>query len=458
MSVDHASLYAAILANPDDDAPRLAFADQLEREGDAARAELIRRQCAYARMSKEEQIAAWPPIAELLKTHAGEWLKGLSAVATARDLWRGFLDSASGTSADFVELAGVLEGVAPLNHISVEAGASEGDPDLVPGFLELPLLERVRALHLGEGTVARSLAEVLKAPKLAALKQVSIYDPEGFPEAMEEIAASMQPALRMFTVVGFVNTDFNDGCAEVLARAPTVAKLEHLRLWNCRLREAGAQALARSQYLGEVRALDLGLGQYSLNKIGPVGCAALAEEHALPKLTSLDLDFNEVGDEGWLAMVRSGKLGRFTRLQLQKCELGDVSLVPMFSSGRLDALVTLDLSHNQMGAAGAIALVEAAPASLRNLWLYGNPIGDEGVRALAQAPWLGQLRELNLDLVGMTDAGVEALLASPHLDVIPRFICGLQKPALSKSTLEALKARLGARLVKAPITNLRVSE
>jgi uncharacterized protein (TIGR02996 family) len=36
------ALLRAVFENPDDDAPRLAYADRLEQHGDAARAEFIR--------------------------------------------------------------------------------------------------------------------------------------------------------------------------------------------------------------------------------------------------------------------------------------------------------------------------------------------------------------------------------------------------------------------------------
>lgn len=47
---DHDALLATILAHPDDDLPRLVFADFLEESGDAERAEFIRVQCELARM------------------------------------------------------------------------------------------------------------------------------------------------------------------------------------------------------------------------------------------------------------------------------------------------------------------------------------------------------------------------------------------------------------------------
>src|SRR5688572_17915635 len=46
---DAAPFLAAIRAAPDDDAPRLVYADWLDEHGDSARAEFIRVQCELAR-------------------------------------------------------------------------------------------------------------------------------------------------------------------------------------------------------------------------------------------------------------------------------------------------------------------------------------------------------------------------------------------------------------------------
>lgn len=49
---DRDAIYRGILADPFEDVPRLAFADCIEEDGDAERAELIRAGCELARMEK----------------------------------------------------------------------------------------------------------------------------------------------------------------------------------------------------------------------------------------------------------------------------------------------------------------------------------------------------------------------------------------------------------------------
>ena len=64
---DRAALFAAILAQPDEDTPRLALADWFDEHGDTSdrrRAELIRAQCELSRLERDEGQVV--PLRELL--------------------------------------------------------------------------------------------------------------------------------------------------------------------------------------------------------------------------------------------------------------------------------------------------------------------------------------------------------------------------------------------------------
>jgi uncharacterized protein (TIGR02996 family) len=52
---DNTAFLRAIIEHPDDDGPRLVYADWLDEQGQAARAELIRVQCELARLGASEQ-------------------------------------------------------------------------------------------------------------------------------------------------------------------------------------------------------------------------------------------------------------------------------------------------------------------------------------------------------------------------------------------------------------------
>src|SRR5689334_14335378 len=54
MNVTTTGFWKAIVANPDDDTHRLVLADWLDDQGDSARAEFIRAQCALANLGGTE--------------------------------------------------------------------------------------------------------------------------------------------------------------------------------------------------------------------------------------------------------------------------------------------------------------------------------------------------------------------------------------------------------------------
>ncbi len=371
-------------------------------------------------------------------------------MADARCFWRGFVTTCNASPAGVVAHAAQLAREAPLRAIDLEG---PDGAETFEAFTALPFLDALRRLDFQEAWTASQAARVLASPRLQGLEAVSLRDAEGFPEGTSALLSALPPAVRSLSLIGFINTDFDDA----LASSAGCARLEDLRLWNCRLGPDGARALASSPHLRGLRALWLGLGQYTRNKIGPDGCAALAAPDALPALDTLDLDFNAVGDAGWRAWVDGGRLGRFVALRLQSCGLTDAGVAGMFAPGCLPGLRTLDLSHNALTAETARAVASSPPPALTSLWLSANPLGDDGVAALAAAPWGPALTELNLQMVGMTAAGAEALINAPTLSGLRRVACDLQRPALPKEVIARLRARFGARAWQPPVTNLRAT-
>ena len=86
-----------VCAHPDDDAPRLIYADWLDDRGDSARADFIRTQCELARLSPGDARAA--ALArrqdELLDRYWYDWRDALPHLhgITWGDFERGFVGS-----------------------------------------------------------------------------------------------------------------------------------------------------------------------------------------------------------------------------------------------------------------------------------------------------------------------------------------------------------------------------
>ena len=145
---------------------------------------------------------------------------------------------------------------------------------------------------------------------------------------------------------------------------------------------------------------------------GPDGVQRLAAglgAGALPALTFLSINSTHVGDAG--ASALSAALGR----------------------GALPRLKVLDLTNAAIGDAGLVALAPALrrrPA-LEELFLYSNPLGDEGLAALVPPPpppagalspptgVLTELKKLYLNNTQIADTGCAALGAALDSGALP---------------------------------------
>jgi uncharacterized protein (TIGR02996 family) len=147
MNEDDAFL-RAICANPDDDTPRLAFADWLQEHAEEARAEFIRAQVRFAdllRHGAPDTDGLARRARELWLLYGQEWCWALPHVAgvTWHDaFFRGFVERATVASDTvLVQNADAVFG-QPLRQLVV--ASFEG----VKGFSELSGLARLKTLML----------------------------------------------------------------------------------------------------------------------------------------------------------------------------------------------------------------------------------------------------------------------------------------------------------------------
>src|SRR5262249_9563475 len=128
-----------ILANPDDDAPRLAYAGWLKDNGDPARAEFIRVQCKRARLAPDDpaQLRLRQREKALLKKHGERWQAGLPEWARVGVVFRrGFVARVIIPLRTFVKRAAKLLQVAPLETLDLQS--QEFDAEDVQALAQCP--------------------------------------------------------------------------------------------------------------------------------------------------------------------------------------------------------------------------------------------------------------------------------------------------------------------------------
>src|SRR5262249_38283509 len=134
------ALLAAVCEAPDEDAPRLVYADWLEEHGDEddqARAEFIRGQIALEGMAADhpDRDALRPRRVRLEREHGAGWLAELpdwaaplepqekvGRAAGGSAFWRGFLDQVGATVEDWIHGADDLVAAHPICRAVLREG------------------------------------------------------------------------------------------------------------------------------------------------------------------------------------------------------------------------------------------------------------------------------------------------------------------------------------------------
>lgn len=143
-------LRQAVLDNPDDDAPRLAYADWCEQQSDGptrTRGEFIRAQLKLTGQIKSLTYEEWFDLstreAELRKTYQSVWAGELGALVSDYTFNRGFVEFISLSAPRFLEHAPQLLSLAPIRHLKLSEVLWVLDDLLVS-----PYLRQIRSLDL----------------------------------------------------------------------------------------------------------------------------------------------------------------------------------------------------------------------------------------------------------------------------------------------------------------------
>lgn len=371
-------LWAAILANPEDDGPRLVLADHWIALGDP-RGELITVQCALTRAPGDRDLLAREQ--ELLPLTEPS-RRDLVARARQHRIHRGFIDDISFESPRFdLEALRLV-----LTH-----------PEIRPvRFLE------ITRTPIGEDG-ARAIADAIR--------------PGG--------------ALGCVRALTLSRTMIGDAGAAIVA---PIADLERLHLDNNDLRDTGATAIAEQVSL-TIRELEL-----SYNRIGEHGAAAIAESPRLAKLEKLWLIKNPLGPYGVSRFIRTMQLPGLTFLDISWCGLGE-HMAAVLATPHLAQLKSLDLCGNAIGERGVRALVGRPLPRLERLQLGDNHLTDGAIDILcAHAHHLPALRQLSLENNPISDRSLDRLEQSPLWSQLAKLhIYGGTQATYAR--LEALSAR-----------------
>src|SRR5262245_46808930 len=160
-----------IIASPEQDGPRLIYADWLAERRDP-RGEFIRVQCELARLPQAD-----PRRAELqgtgdalLKSHQHEWVGELKRQVSGFRFHRGFVETIFIDALSFLQSAESIFRAAPIRHVHLLDVSGR-----INAIARSPYLERLAGLtifasHAGD-QVARAVAS---SPRVCNLRELNL--------------------------------------------------------------------------------------------------------------------------------------------------------------------------------------------------------------------------------------------------------------------------------------------
>jgi uncharacterized protein (TIGR02996 family) len=308
MSV-HEGLLATVTDQPDEDGPRLVYADFLEDQGDeasTARAEFIRLQIELARLSRSDPKG--PPLRarekELADRWAWEWAVPLHGHVYEWVFRRGFIDKvSSGLQCSAEEIRSTLR-LAPIRHIRDDSQFT----DLRGVVGALPDLARLTGLEFwGLYSFCDELMRtILTSPHLANLRRLILYSDRNGNVVEDEVMVEglKSPYRANLRYLGVNIDDCWQGPSETVLRAMT-----------------------ESRYLRRVRKLKL-----SHSRLDPELVAQLL--HAMPRLNRLDLHRCVATPLAWHMILDRARAGQFKWLRLCEAHVSERATQSPHAYGR----------------------------------------------------------------------------------------------------------------------------
>jgi uncharacterized protein (TIGR02996 family) len=455
-----------IVANIDEDTPRLAYADWLQEHGQEDRAEFVRTQIQRARLPAWDaaQVRLRLREEELLKKYGEEWLAELPAPEGAK--WEGFRRGvvAEVSFASFEAMrksAHACRAVAPVEAVTVrwprQRDAAEGAApiaelrelsltgrpsreDEVTWLAASPQLSTLRVMT-ARGLWVDGMRRLLASPHLSNLRAFRLPSNNLGNAGIRLLtqAAGLR-SLEELTLSGQMYERYGEDPSvqavgmQALAAWPGLASVRKLKLTGSDVGRIGMRALLRSPHAGALKELSLRAGRLD-------GQALTEFDSALPglQLEALDLGENVLKDLGAESVALAPCLRQLKALWLDRCEIR-LSGAQLFAKKAkfLNTLRTLDVGSNHFGSPGLEVLLKRKPSALHTLRMRDNDLHDEGAELLARSPASDTMLEVDLSENGLGAKAARALGASKRLRKL--LILRLTDNSLPESAAAELRA------------------
>jgi uncharacterized protein (TIGR02996 family) len=406
---DGDALYRAIVARPEDDTPRLVYADWLDENGHEEEAEFIRLECRLEEslpdhpeytewLDRREELRLW------LQTHVPRQLKrrlpGIVRSALEGHNWW------SQTSRGFPRF--LL--IDPIHGRLGAKGIRKLAATLEKAFAIIPTRRLVVSFP-----VVDDLAEFLKQPVVSSLNGITISTNEQAGDDAARIIAESKLLRNLRSAA--LNFSIGEAGADALSGSELFGQMDWFWLSTYQLTPQAIRSLGNGRWFRDLRELTLEDGlsaeafeelchlplfprlhtlDLSRNNFPVSSWQAFAGSRAFPQLTKLTL-FESVMSNGQMTVLATANDIRLTALNLDMCSIGNEGARALITARWAETLRNLDLSRNLLGVSAATTIAGCGKfRALKRLNFAGNPIRGGGLKAIAESTTLQNLSTLLL--------------------------------------------------------------
>lgn len=329
---DEQSFLDEITASPDDDIPRLIYADWLEENGDP-RGEFIRIQCELATLRKTQKRFAElrSEEARLLAKYERKWSEGFPYSLRKCVFRRGFIEACWVALSFFLRNSDKILRLSPLRDVVFTQSK-----DKLPALARCPGLSRLRSVQFKQLNWPVDVQDFASSPYLHGVETIR----------------------GRWTTKGLI----------ALARSPHTGTLRELELegdfWD-----EGIEAIADSDHL-RLRKLNLSYG------LTNTSIQHLSRAKFGPTLEDLNLNGVNIQDRELMQLIDSPSLTALTVLRATngygRSGVRGEALIALAASPRLAQLRTLVLSNHPLSYESIVAIGESPYRAKGAKYYFGS--------------------------------------------------------------------------------------
>lgn len=431
MNEDQRLILDEVLSAPDDDVPRLIYADWLEERGDP-RGEFIRVQCELAQTDPlhENYYDLSERNKALLDAHRDQWVAELKQDVRKAEFRRGFIDTITIRARELVKEAEELFRTTPVHWLRLNYVSGTGEQ-----LGALPALRHVRSLDLSNLKIPHAeLRALLSSPHLTQLQELDLSYRDALGPEIGRILNEPRIA-EMLQSLDIIGQDDANGFVTSFVTGDGFPRLKHLA---CGV-DYGQPSFQSLEGLFVPRLTSLKLrGRLTVNDAVTLCRLPVAE------LRQLNLNGAGIPATGLRALADSGAFDQIEELHLGNCEVPSSGLRSLFEHGRLSQCreFTFTGMHALMESGRMPEFIQSLAGhepltALRQLQLAF--LMDAELETLATSEYLQELQSLTVHNVRVPVSGAQAIVQSRLPDSL-RWLA-LQRAGIDSEAMQTLCRR-----------------